>query len=332
MKRIIAIMCLFCFLFIGINIFAYDLNKDDKIYAGGQAIGIKINNGVTIVGPFGIYKDGKMEKPWEDAGIIEGDKITYLNNYKITDIKSLLKVLNKTKDEEIDIVYERNGKEKKDKITPVATEDSYSLGIYVKDSILGVGTLTYYIDSINTFGSLGHQITSDDYFSGKIYEASVTEIVKPTRKEAGQKKATIDGDDIGDVKKNTITGVHGTTNDNFDVSNMTLLNFKTKEEVRLGDAEVWTCINGKTIEKFNIEITKLEKQTKKDIKGICFEVKDERLISKTGGIIQGMSGSPIIQDGKIIGAVTHVLLNNSKKGYGIYLEFMLEDMGIYIVE
>ena len=331
MRKIIIFILLLGQILVGINVLAYDLKKNDKIYVGGEAIGIKINNGVTVVGSYGIYENGKMLKPWEKAGINEGDKIISLAGYKITDIKSLLKALSKSSGNDVEITVKRNNKEIKSNIKPVYSNDSYSLGLYVKDSILGVGTLTYYIDEIKTFGSLGHQITKDNYYGGEIYEASVTEIVKPVRGEAGEKKATIDGDVVGDVKKNTITGVHGTTNDNFDTSNMTLLNFKTKEEVKLGYAEIWTCINGKIIEKFDIEITKLEKQDKKDIKGISFEVIDKELISKTGGIIQGMSGSPIVQDGKIVGAVTHVLLNNSKRGYGIYLEFMLEDMGIYIV-
>ena len=113
---------------------------------------------------------------------------------------------------------------------------------------------------------------------------------------------------------------------------MEALEFKTRDEINLGDAEIWTCIEGKKVEKFKIKITGLENQKTKDIKGISFEVVDEVLLSKTGGIIQGMSGSPIVQDNKIVGAVTHVLLNNSKKGYGIYLEFMLEDMGIFVKE
>ena len=135
---------------------------------------------------------------------------------------------------------------------------------------------------------------------------------------------------IGIIDKNTITGIHGKVNSNFDTSNMKLLEYKTKEEVNLGKAEIWTCINGQKIESYDINITSLEKQKSKDIKGISFEVVDQDLLNKTGGIIQGMSGSPIIQDDKIIGAVTHVLLSDSKKGYGIYLEFMFEDMGITI--
>lgn len=330
MKKIVVFFVMLFGLFEIFTAFAYTLDKDSKIFVGGQAIGIKLNNGVSIVGSYGIYRDGKLSKPWEEAGIIEGDKITSLNKKEITDIKSLLKALKTTEGKQVEITYVRASKEFSSSITPVYTDNAYSLGLYVKDCILGVGTLTYYIDEIHTYGSLGHQITKDEYYTGEIYEAKVTEIVKPTRGEAGEKKATIDSGVIGTVEKNTETGVHGTTNASFDTSNMTLLGFKTRDEIKTGKAQIWTCISGSVIEKFDITITKLTPQTTKDIKGITFEVTDARLLEKTGGIIQGMSGSPIVQDDKIIGAVTHVLLNNSKRGYGIYLEFMLEDMGIEI--
>lgn len=311
---------------------AYELSKDDKIYVGGQAIGIKLNTGVVVVGSYGILENGKIYKPWSDAGIQEGDQIIRLNQMEITDTKSLLKALEKTKGSACMIEYQRNQTKFEKMIQPVLSSNSYSLGLYVKDSILGVGTLTYYIKEINAYGSLGHQITSKDFYSGEIYEAKVNEIVKPTRTEAGEKRASIDSKAIGTVEQNTNTGVHGYTNSNFDSSSMQELEMKTREEIQLGDAEIWTCIEGKKVEKYKIKITSLAKQNTKDIKGISFEVVDEDLLAKTGGIIQGMSGSPIIQDNKIVGAVTHVLINNSKKGYGIYLEFMLEDMGITIAK
>lgn len=332
MKKIILFISL---LFLTFGIFqanAYELSKDDKIYVGGQSIGIKLNTGVTVVGSYGILENGKVYKPWQDAGITEGDQITRINQTPITDIKSLLKALEKTNGEECIIEYQRNNERYEKKITPVFSSNSYSLGLYVKDSILGVGTLTYYIKEINAYGSLGHQITTKDFYSGEIYEAKVNEIIKPTRTEAGEKRASIDSKAIGTVEKNTNTGVHGYTNQEFDTSSMETLEMKTREEVRLGDAEIWTCVKGKTIEKYKIKITGLAKQDKKDIKGISFEVVDEALLEQTGGIIQGMSGSPIVQDNKIVGAVTHVLINNSKRGYGIYLEFMLEEMGITIAK
>ncbi len=330
MKKIITFIILLFTTFGLFTASAYELNKNDKIYVGGQSIGIKLNSGVIVVGSYGILENGKIYKPWEEAELTEGDQIVSLDHYDITDIKSLLKALEKTKGKECDITYIRNRTLIEKRITPVYSVDSYSLGLYVKDSILGVGTLTYYIDEINAYGSLGHQITSQEFYSGEIYEAKVNKIIKPTRTEAGEKRATIEGKSIGNIQKNTNTGVHGYTNDNFKTNDMVALEMKTRDEIRLGDAEIWTCIQGKKVEKFKIKITGLAKQKTKDIKGITFEVVDEELIAATGGIIQGMSGSPIVQDNKIVGAVTHVLLNNSKKGYGIYLEFMLEDMGITI--
>lgn len=330
MKKIVTFIVM---LFVAFSIFtakAYELSKDEKIYVGGQAIGIKLNSGVVVIGSYGILESGTIHKPWQEAGLLEGDQITRLNNEEITDIKSLLKALKNSGGKTCEITYVRQNKIYNKTIKPVFSEDSYSLGLYVKDSILGVGTLTYYIDQVKVYGSLGHQITSQNFYSGEIYEAKVNEIVKPTRTEAGEKRASIDSNAIGNVDVNTNTGVQGHTNKNFDVDGLVELEMKTRDEIRLGDAEIWTCINGKKVEKFKINITKLVKQPTKDIKGIAFEVVDEGLLEKTGGIIQGMSGSPIIQDNKIIGAVTHVLLNNSKKGYGIYLEFMLEDMGITI--
>lgn len=330
MKKIVIFLLSVLALMSGINIFGYEIDKDEKIHVGGQAIGIKLSSGVIVVGSYGILKDGKIHKPWEQAGIIEGDQIISLGEYEVTDTKGLLKALQQIGSETSVIKYKRNNKIHEKIITPIYSIDAYSLGLYVKDSILGVGTLTYYIEEINAYGSLGHQITTQEFYNGQIYEASVNKIIKPTRTEAGEKRASIIGGSIGTVEKNSITGVHGYTNENFDSSKMELLEFKTRDEINLGDAEIWTCINGKKIEKFKIKITNLSKQNTKDIKGISFEVVDERLLDVTGGIIQGMSGSPIIQDNKIIGAVTHVLINDSKKGYGIYLEFMFEDMGITV--
>ena len=329
MKKIALIIGIIMSVFLAINVNAYDINKNDKIYVGGESIGIKLNTGVKVVGLYGVYSDKKLYKPWEDAGIKEGDKIVEFNGKQITDIKSLLNILSIVKDKETNITVERNEKEINTKIKSVLCNNNYSLGLYVKDSIVGVGTLTYYIKEANIFGSLGHQMSSEETSGGSIYEAKVNKIIKPTNDRAGEKQADISNNKIGTVKENAITGVHGYSN-NIKTSNMKLLEFKTKEEVNLGHAEIWTCINGNEICSYDINITCLEKQKDKDIKGISFEVVDKELINKTGGIIQGMSGSPIIQDDKIIGAVTHVLLSDSKKGYGIYLEFMFEDMGIYI--
>ncbi len=330
MKKII-VFVLTLFTFFGLfTASAYELDKNDKIYVGGQSIGIKLNSGVVVVGSYGIYTEGKLYKPWEAAGLKEGDQIISFNHQDIKDIKGLMKALSKSNGKVSELTYVRQNKKYDTTIQPILADNSYSLGLYVKDSILGVGTMTCYINETHSFGSLGHAITDKDFYSGEIYEAKVNQIIKPTRTEAGEKRASIEGKAIGTVDKNTETGVYGNTNSNFKYSGMQALEFKTRDEVKLGDAEIWTCIQGSKVEKFKIKITGLAKQASKNIKGISFEVVDEELLDKTGGIIQGMSGSPIVQDNKIIGAVTHVLTSNSKRGYGIYIEFMLEDMGVTI--
>lgn len=330
--KISLIVFILVFIIFPIRALAYDISKDDKIYVGGQAIGIRLECGIEVVGTFGVVIDGKIVRPWEKSRLREGDKIIELAGTKVVSKSDVIEVLNCYKDEEIDIKYKRGNKEYTSKIKACNSIDGYTLGLYIKDAILGVGTLTYYVKEANIYGSLGHKITNEEYYSGQIYEAKVTGIKKPTRDESGEKKATIIGNSIGQIESNSNSGVHGYANNNFDTSDMKLLGFKTRDEINLGKAEIWTCVNGVKVESFEIEIISLKKQSKSDIKGICFKVTDEALLSKAGGIVQGMSGSPIIQDNEIIGAVTHVSLNDSTLGYGIYIEWMFEEMGIDVIE
>lgn len=332
MKKI-SILITFLIIFFGLlKVKAYDISKNDKLYVSGESIGIKLNCGVEVVGTYAIKYNNKLYKPWEDCGIIEGDKITKLNGNSIETSQDLLKSLKQSNGKKIDITYLRNTKEYNSYITPVSKNNEYSLGLYIKDSILGVGTLTYYIKEANIYGSLGHQITSDNFYSGEIYEAKVDSIIKPQRNQAGEKKATISGNKIGTVVENTNTGVHGSGTSKINTDDMEQLNFKTRDEISLGEAEIWTCIDGDNVEKFSINITSLAKQNTKDIKGITFEVVDQDLINRAGGIVQGMSGSPIVQDNKLVGAVTHVSIKDPTLAYGIYLEWMFLDMGIEVVE
>lgn len=332
MKKI-SILITFLIIFFGLlKVKAYDISKNDKLYVSGESIGIKLNCGVEVVGTYGIKYNNKLYKPWEDCGIIEGDKIIKLNGNNIETSQDLLKSLKQSNGKKIDITYLRNTKEYNSYITPVSKDNEYSLGLYIKDSILGVGTLTYYIKEANIYGSLGHQITSDNFYSGEIYAAKVDSIIKPQRNQAGEKKATISGNKIGTVVENTNTGVHGNGTSKINTDDMEQLNFKTRDEISLGEAEIWTCIDGDNVEKFSINITSLAKQNTKDIKGITFEVVDQDLINRAGGIVQGMSGSPIVQDNKLVGAVTHVSIKDPTLAYGIYLEWMFLDMGIEVVE
>jgi len=332
MKKLVTIILLLFTLCISVNVLAYDISKDDKLYVSGESIGIKLNCGIEIVGTFGITKDNKVYKPWEESGITEGDKLTSFNGKTIEKTNDLLALLAQSNGKKSNIAFIRNNKEYSSTITPVEKNNQYTLGLYIKDSILGVGTLTYYIKEANVFGSLGHKITNEDFYTGEIYEASVNSIVKPERNQAGEKKATISGNKIGTVIENTITGVHGNGSSKININEMEYLNFKTRDEINLGPAEIWTCISNDKVERFDIEITALEKQSSKAIKGITFKVVDEELIKSCGGIVQGMSGSPIVQDNKLIGAVTHVSIKEPVNAYGIYIEWMFEDMGITVVK
>ena len=331
MKKIFIILTIILAFVLGLKVNAYDIKKDDTIYVSGESIGIKLNSGVEIVGTFGVSSSNNIIKPWDESGLKEGDKIIYYGNDEIESINDLINSLKKTNGCESELRYLRNNIEYNTKIKPAKTLDGYSLGLYIKDSTLGVGTLTYYLKEANIFGSLGHQMSNDKTSSGEIYEATVNSIVLPQRNKAGEKKATISTSKIGSIAKNSITGVHGFAS-KISTNRMKELHFKTRDEIRLGDAEIWTCINGNKVEKFDIKITDLKHQDKKDIKGISFEVVDNDLIKASGGIVQGMSGSPIVQDDMLIGAVTHVAVKDAKIAYGIYLEWMFEDMGIYVVD
>lgn len=332
MKKYIAFLLILLSLTFGFKISAYEISKTDKLYVGGEAIGIKLHSGIEVVGTFGVLDNSSIIKPWENTGLKEGDYIVSLNNVDVWTKEDIFKILKNNSNEELPIKYRRGINEYEATITPVKTNEGYSLGLYIRDTIQGVGTLTYYIKDANIFGSLGHKITDNSFINGEIYKAEVTGIVLPTRNQAGEKQAKIVGRAIGSVEKNTITGVHGVTNSRFDDDSLIELPFKTRDEIHLGKASIRTCIDGENVEDFDIEIISLAKQDEKDVKGITIRVTDSELLEKAGGIVQGMSGSPIIQDDALVGAVTHVSLKDSTLGYGIYIEWMFEDMGIEIIE
>ena len=329
MKKILFFfLFVFTFLFTK-NVYAYDFNTEvDKVYLGGETVGIKLNTGVSVVKTFGIVDGVEVIKPWENAKIVENDIIISYNHDTIITTDDLLNALKKYQDKEVSIEINRNGNVITSKIKPVVKDNSYTLGIYVKDNILGVGTLTYILPTTNIFGALGHKIENARDVGGTMYEATVTGIKKGEVGEAGSKKATIHKKDLGSIEKNTITGIHGIYSSSL--NNKNLISIGKKESVHKGKAYIVTCLNQNTVKWYEIDITGVNKQKSKDVKGIKFKVTDETLLNTTNGIVQGMSGSPIIQDDKLVGAVTHVMINNPHEGYGIYIEFMLEDMEVFV--
>lgn len=290
---------------------------------GGDSIGLSINTNVYVTGKYELelFVNGKniKIKPWEDSNIEVYDEILYIDNNKVSTIDDLKKIINEEK--EYNLVLKRGSQTINTTIKAYKYKDSFQLGLFVKDNVVGVGTMTYYDLKTKKFASLGHQAINTNIRNGFIKTSYVNGIVKGMRGNPGEKKATILNEKIGTIELNNEFGVFGTL-DNLSLKN-DLIKIGKSSSVHTGKAEIVTVINGSNKETFDIEIIEAKSQTNKDVKGIKFEVVDEDLLSKTGGIIQGMSGSPIIQDGKLIGAVSHVLVDDSKVGFGVYSEFML---------
>ena len=304
----------------------YTLAYSDYILAGGENIGIELNSkGVIIVGTYEV--NGK--NPAKEVGIHAGDKITKINNKEVSSIEEMLNIVEKTTNKEnIDITYLRAGKENKTTLRLTKTNDNiYKTGLYVKDTISGVGTLTYIDPNTKLFGALGHEIIEKntgqklEIKDGKIYSSTVTGITRSDIGKPGEKNARYDSSNIfGKVKENTTNGIFG--NYTSTLPNKKLYKVAKDNEVKMGDATILTVIDGNIVESFGINILKVSTN---EVKNILFEITDSRLLKKTGGIVQGMSGSPIIQDDYIIGAVTHVVVDDPSKGYGIFITKMLEE-------
>ena len=310
---------LWLILLIPLNVFAYS----PYIYASGKNVGIALKSkGISIVG---LYKVGNAY-PGSDAGLEVGDVITSIDDFKVSNIDDMVSYINSITNDTIKIGYIRNNISKYTNLKLVKENMIYKTGLYVKDSISGIGTLTYIDPKTHIFGALGHEITDGNIAleikDGSIYESVVTGIDRGSNGIAGSKNAKYDTNNkLGDVYENTIHGIFGKYRNTID--NNKLYKVATPKDIKKGNAKILTVLSGDEIKEYDINITKLNKIG--STKNILFEITDKELLEKTGGIIQGMSGSPIIQDDYIIGAVTHVILSTPNKGYGIFITNMLEE-------
>ncbi len=338
---IIILFTIILSLFINIEALGNTYLKAENIYLspGGETIGIEIKTSVVVVDVYNVKNQKGTVNPAKDAGIIPGDIILYIDGKKINQIEDIKSKLIKYRDgynKPLNFIIKRDNKLLNKKMYPAITKNnSISLGIYLRDNIMGIGTMTFIYDNIY-FGALGHQIQDKSIPKAKMYKtegvikkAEVTSINKSVRGNPGEKRATFSKEGIGDITENSITGIYGKINEDV-FKNKSKLKIATQSEIKLGNATILTVIKNQKVEEFEVKIIDLIKQNQKDIKGIKIQITDKRLLDQTGGIIQGMSGSPIIQNNKIIGAITHVLVDDTTVGYGVYIEFMLEDMGINI--
>lgn len=313
---------------------------DVKVYPGGQTIGVKLNSaGALVVGHHFIETEEGKSSPGEDANLRVGDVILKMNGQKIKKLDDISEIANEAgeKGEPIKLDVLR-GKEKLSlSISPKydKKEKKYRLGLYIRNSAAGVGTLTFYHPESGAYGALGHVISDVDtqkpiiVGDGTIVNSSVSSIEKGSQGQPGEKFARHEEGVLGDIKKNTPFGIFGHMNKKLDNGIMDkAIPIGLSEEVKKGPAEILTVVEGQKVEKFDIEITEIVPQKFPATKGLVIKVTDPKLLEKTGGIIQGMSGSPIIQNGKLIGAVTHVFVNDPTSGYGCFIEWMLQDAGV----
>ena len=308
-------------LIIPLNIYAYS----EYILAGGDSVGIKINtDGIVIVGSYDINGHNNLV----DSKLKNGDLIIKINNTKIDTIESMIEIINKCNCDNIDITYKRDNQLYKTNLKLYYDDNKIKTGLYVKDSITGVGTLTYIDPNTMIFGVLGHEITDNngnilDIKSGTITSSKITGITKSNKGIPGEKNAILYSENInGSIQENTNKGLFGKYVSSINKDK--LYKVATIKDIKTGNAKILTVINNDKIEEFDINITSI-KETKNKLKNIEFEVTDKRLLEKANGIVQGMSGSPIIQNNFIVGAVTHVVVNDPQKGYGILITNMLEE-------
>lgn len=314
--------------------------KDIELYAGGNSVGVRVStDGVLAVG----YSDlttnnGEITSPAQNGGIQIGDRLISINGKKIKNSKDLSKKINESKSESIQILLERNGEEVNQKINLAKNQDGdYKIGLWVRDSTAGVGTLTFYDKESGKYGAIGHPITDSEtdkilsIKNGDLLNSSIISIKKGVKGNPGELRGIFSSDktSIGNVTGNTQCGIFGSMNkENLKNINNKVYKVGWRDEIQPGPAQIITTIDEEGPKLYDIEIVKVAKQDVVSTKSMVIRVTDEKLLEKTGGVVQGMSGSPIIQNDKIIGAVTHVLVNKPEVGYGIYIEWMLKDANI----
>jgi stage IV sporulation protein B len=316
-----------------------DIISNRKLAACGNTVGVKIYlEGVLIIGISEIESvDGKIVLPTKNTGLKPGDIIISAGGYNITCAEELIDVIEKSRGKPVQFRYKSGDVIAITEVVPVkASDDSkYHLGLWVRDSTAGIGTLTFYDCRTKAFGALGHGITDIDtgilmpILKGEILEAEILGIETGKEGYPGELKGIFveNGNRLGDIKINSEYGIYG----NLEESAVKRVTYKEypiglRSDIKEGYALILSNIDGRKVEEYEIFIQKVSRQSLTGSKGMIIKITDKRLLNRTGGIVQGMSGSPIIQDGRIIGAVTHVLVNDPTRGYGIFIDGMVKNI------
>lgn len=313
---------------LSLNVFGLLLCSNVSLIPGGENIAFEIKtNGVVVTGTYDINVNNKIYNPTSNQDIKKGDIIKRVNNKDIYSLETFLNEFNKNiNNESLNITLYRKGEKLNRILKLIKIDDDIKTGLYVKDRLIGIGTVSFYDEKNNIYGALGHEVYDNDTSSvvelrtGTIYKSDVIGI--NSNNSISEKIADTSLEtEYGSILINSNYGIFG------DIetlpSSYTPLKLAAKGDVNLGEAYIKTVIKGNKVEEFKINITNLKKQDQIDVKGIEFDIIDNRL-KELGGIYYGMSGSPIIQNNLLIGAVTHVKSSNTNSGYGLYMESMYE--------
>ena len=288
----------------------------------GEVIGISLEDDTVTVAAF----DEALGSNARNAGLRVGDRLLRIDDTQITSTEDVHTALTQS-DGIVDLEILRSGKSKRMKLRPEITEDGPKLGIYLKQGITGVGTVTWYDPESGAFGALGHGVNTQEgklvrMHRGTAYPASIVSVKKGLPGTPGQLMGTMESScPLGTLTKNTEQGIFGTCSKAFQGVCMPAAE---TGQIQTGPAYIRATVLGQEVQEYSVEILKIYPASRNDGRNMLLKVTDPELLDATGGIVQGMSGSPIIQDGKLVGAVTHVLVNDPTTGYGIFIENMLD--------
>lgn len=308
-------------------------SKPKKVSVSGESFGIKLyTDGVIIVGIRDVETDKGKCNPAKEAGLEKGDIIIEINGKKVYSADSVTDILNDNNGNDYKITIKRNGNYKEFLLKPAysSSQGCYKVGLWVRDSTAGVGTITYYDKSNNTVSALGHPITDVDtneimpILDGEAVRATVTKIYKSKAGEAGSLCCEFTNDIIGTLKKNCQSGIYGKYT--CTLKNTYEYEVASPNEIVRGPVQILCTIDSGNAKFYNAQISRISYRENKKGKNMVVKITDERLLEKTGGIVQGMSGSPIIQNGKLVGALTHVIVDSPEKGYAIFAQDMVDEL------
>ncbi len=310
-----------------------DMFSNIKLYPGGMPFGVKLyTEGVIIVGVSTVETENGNVNPNSENGLKVRDIITEINGKAVNTTDEVADAIENSEGKPILFKVKRDGQEIEVEISPVYSKADklYKAGIWIRDSTAGIGTVTFIVPNDNTFGGLGHGICDVDtgelmpLRKGTVVDVTINGVTKGQVGVPGELKGSFSSGKIGSLIGNTLSGVYGVLSENLETNEVQPMEIGLRDDIKVGPASIYCTVNDK-LDSYSAEIIKISNKDSEQ-KNFVIKITDKRLLEATGGIVQGMSGSPVIQNNKIVGAVTHVLVNDPTKGYGIFIENMLKNM------